>query len=326
MTYQQAIEYVRLAEKGGKPIKVGGVALTTANCEATVKAYLAKQQAAGNPLYKSYVDGLEYLYLPKVIFLSMNDLYCQDAQDALWDGTYDFSWANTNSTNTLDAFASSSYEAINKALLMENGLTEDKTVELINKAKFTDETIEKIWNDAKNYKADGVESPKFKKYLSKECTYLNAYQKAIFDCASLNDNDFLIIHQALKAAKTAEDAKNIKYLSAADKDFILQNGAFYECVAYRHAPATFTLDDDSNFSGEYKEVNFFDFYNEICSGIVTNVEIASGTQNMILLQMLWQREYQMQQRVLTIHISILKCLLLLRNITNQARPYLLLKN
>ena len=287
LTYQQAIEYVRLAEKGGKPIKVGGVALTTANCEATVKAYLEEQQAAGNPLYENYVDGLEYLYLPKVIFLSMNDLYCQDAQDALWDGTHDFSdasnvpWANTNSTNTLDAFASSSYEAINKALLMENGLTETDAVKKIEDAKFTDEIIEKLWNDAKRYEANAVDSPKFREYLtSDKCTYLNVYQKAFFNAtASLNDNDFLIIHQALKAAKTAEDAKNIKYLSAADKDFILQNGAFYECVAYRHAPATFTLDDDGNFSGEYKEVNFFDFYNEICSGIVTNVEIASGTQN-----------------------------------------------
>ena len=287
LTYQQAIEYVRLADKGGKPIKVGGVALTTANCEATVKAYLAEQQAAGNSLYESYVEGLEYLYLPKVIFLSMNDLYCQDAQDALWDGTRDGSdasmvpWANPISTNTLDAFASSSYEAINKALLMENGLTEDKTVELINKAKLTDETIEKIWKDAKNYEANGDESPKFRKYLtSDKCDYLNAYQKAFFNAtASLNDNDFYIIHKALRNAQTAQDAKNIKYLSAADKDFILQNGAFYECVAYRHAPATFTLDDDGNFNGEYKEVNFFDFYNEICSGIVTNVEIASGTQN-----------------------------------------------
>ena len=287
LTYQQAIEYVRLADKGGKPIEVGGVKLTTANCEATVKAYLAKQQAAGNPLYESYVDGLEYLYLPKVIFLSMNDLYCQDAQDALWDGTRDgsdasqVSWANPVSTNTLDAFASSSYEAINKALLMENDFTKDKAVELINEAKLTDETIEKIWNDAKNYEANGDESPKFRKYLtSDKCDYLNAYQKAFFNAtASLNDNDFLVIHQALKDAKTVEDAKNIKYLSAANKEFILQSGAFYECVAYRHAPATFTLDDDGNFSGEYKEVNFFDFYNEICSGIVTNVEIASGTQN-----------------------------------------------
>lgn len=291
LTYQQAIEYVRLAEKGGSPIKVGGVELTTANCEETVKNYLAEQKATGNALYADYTEGLEYRYLPKAVFLSMNDLYCQDALDALWDGNHNgtkvnASWTAEFSTNKLDAFASSSYQAINKALLMESGLTEEEALKKIDEAKFTDEAIENLRNDAKNYNANAEDSPKFRAYLTSDnCTYLNAYQKAFFGAtSSLNDNDFYIIHKALKNAKTAQDAKNIKYLSkdekdADDKKFTLQNGAFYEFVAYRHAPATLTLDGDGNYNGDYEEIKFFDFYNEICSGIVTNIEIGSGQKN-----------------------------------------------
>ena len=291
LTYQQAIEYVRLAEKGGSPIKVGGVELTTANCEETVKKYLAEQKATGNALYADYAEGLEYRYLPKAVFLSMNDLYCQDALDALWDGNHNgtkvnASWTAEYSTNRLDAFASSSYEAINKALLMESGLTEAEALKKIDEAKFTDEAITNLWNDAKKYNANAEDSPKFRAYLTSEnCTYLNAYQKAFFGAtSSLNDNDFYIIHKALKKAETAQDAKNIKYLSkdekdADDKKFTLQNGAFYEFIAYRHAPATLTLDGDGNYNGDYEEINFFDFYSEICSGIVTNIEIGSGQKN-----------------------------------------------
>lgn len=291
LTYQQAIEYVRLAEKGGSPIKVGGVKLTTANCEETVKNYLAEQKATGNALYADYAEGLEYRYLPKAVFLSMNDLYCQDALDALWDGNHNgtkvnASWAAEYSTNKLDAFASSSYEAINKALLIESGLTEEEALKKIDEAKFTDEAITNLWNDAKNYNANAEDSPKFRAYLTSDnCTYLNSYQKAFFGAtSSLNDNDFYIIHKALKNAETAQDAKNIKYLSkdekdADDKKFTLQNGAFYEFVAYRHAPATLTLDGDGNYNGDYEEINFFDFYSEICSGIVTNIEIGSGQKN-----------------------------------------------
>lgn len=291
LTYQQAIEYVRLAEKGGSPIKVGGVKLTTANCEETVKKYLAEQKATGNALYADYAEGLEYRYLPKAVFLSMNDLYCQDALDALWDGNHNgtkvnASWTAEYSTNRLDAFASSSYEAINKALLMESGLTEAEALKKIDEAKFTDEAITNLWNDAKKYNANAEDSPKFRAYLTSDnCTYLNAYQKAFFGAtSSLNDNDFYIIHKALKKAETAQDAKNIKYLSkdekdADDKKFTLQNGAFYEFIAYRHAPATLTLDGDGNYNGDYEEINFFDFYSEICSGIVTNIEIGSGQKN-----------------------------------------------
>ena len=291
LTYQQAIEYVRLAEKGGSPIKVGGVELTKANCEETVKNYLAEQKATGNALYADYAEGLEYRYLPKAVFLSMNDLYCQDALDALWDGNHNgtkvnASWAAEYSTNKLDAFASSSYEAINKALLMESGLTEEEALKKIDDAKFTDEAITNLWNDAKNYNANAEDSPKFRAYLiSDKCTYLNAYQKAFLGAtSSLNDNDFYIIHKALKKAETAQDAKNIKYLSkdekdADDKKFTLEKGAFYEFVAYRHAPATLTLDEDGNYNGDYEEINFFDFYSEICSGIVTNIEIGSGQKN-----------------------------------------------
>lgn len=291
LTYQQAIEYVRLAEKGGSPIKVGGVELTTANCEETVKNYLAEQKATGNALYADYAEGLEYRCLPKAVFLSMNDLYCQDALDALWDGNHNGTkvnapWTGEFSTNKLDAFASSSYEAINKALLMESGLTKEEALKKIADAKFTDEAIENLWNDAKKYNANAEDSPKFRAYLTSDnCTYLNAYQKAFFGAtSSLNDNDFYIIHKALKNAETAQDAKNIKYLSkdekdADDKKFTLQNGAFYEFVAYRHAPATLTLDGDGNYNGDYEEINFFDFYSEICSGIVTNIEIGSGQKN-----------------------------------------------
>ncbi|WP_448921250.1 hypothetical protein [Eubacterium sp.] len=291
LTYQQAIEYVRLAQKGGSPIKVGGVKLTTANCEETVKKYLAEQKATGNALYANYAEGLEYRYLPKAVFLSMNDLYCQDALDALWDGEHNgvkvnAPWTGEKSRNSLDAFASSSYEAINKALLMESGLTEEEALKKIDEAKFTDETITNLWNDAKKYDANAEDSPKFKAYLiSDNCTYLNAYQKAFFRATeSLNDNDFYIIHKALKKAETAQDAKNIKYLSkdekdADDKKFTLQNGTFYEFIAYRHAPATLTLDGDGNYNGDYEEVKFFDFYSEICSGIVTNIEIGSGQKN-----------------------------------------------
>ncbi len=291
LTYQQAIEYVRLAEKGGSPIKVGGVKLTTANCEETVKNYLAEQKATGNALYADYAEGLEYRCLPKAVFLSMNDLYCQDALDALWDGNHNGTkvnapWTGEFSTNKLDAFASSSYQAINKALLMESGLTEEEALKKIDDAKFTDEAITNLWNDAKNYNANAEDSPKFRAYLTSDnCTYLNAYQKAFFGAtSSLNDNDFYIIHKALKNAETAQDAKNIKYLSkdekdADDKKFTLQNGAFYEFVAYRHAPATLTLDGDGNYNGDYEEINFFDFYSEICSGIVTNIEIGSGQKN-----------------------------------------------
>lgn len=291
LTYQQAIEYVRLAEKGGNPIEVGGVELTTANCEETVKNYLAEQKATGNALYADYAEGLEYRYLPKAVFLSMNDLYCQDALDALWDGNHNgtkvtASWTAEFSTNKLDAFASSSYQAINKALLMESGLTEEEALKKIDDAKFTDEAIENLWNDAKKYNANAEDSPKFRAYLTSDnCTYLNAYQKEFFRAtSSLNDNDFYIIHKALKNADTAQDAKNIKYLSkdekdADDKKFTLQNGAFYEFVAYRHAPATLTLDGDGNYNGDYEETNFFNFYSEICSGIVTNIEIGSGQKN-----------------------------------------------
>lgn len=291
LTYQQAIEYVRLAEKGGSPIKVGGVKLTTANCEETVKNYLAEQKATGNALYAGYDEGLEYRFLPQAVFLSMNDLYCQDALDALWDGNHNgtkvnASWAAEYSTNKLDAFASSSYEAINKALLMESGLTKEEALKKIDDAKFTDKAIENLWNDAKKYNANAEDSPKFRAYLTSDnCTYLNAYQKEFFGAtSSLNDNDFYIIHKALKKAETAQDAKNIKYLSkdekdADDKKFTLQNGAFYEFVAYRHAPATLTLDEEGNYNGDYEEINFFDFYSEICSGIVTNIEIGSGQKN-----------------------------------------------
>lgn len=198
LTYQQAIEYVRLAEKGGSPIKVGGVELTTANCEETVKNYLAEQKATGNALYADYAEGLEYRCLPKAVFLSMNDLYCQDALDALWDANHNGTkvnapWTGEFSTNKLDAFASSSYQAINKALLMESGLTEEEALKKIDDAKFTDEAIENLWNDAKKYNANAEDSPKFRAYLTSDnCTYLNAYQKHFRSYIIFNDNDFIL--------------------------------------------------------------------------------------------------------------------------------------
>ncbi len=260
ITFQNAMLYIQLAQEGGTPIttkKLGGSEeLTVDNYKTVLKQYITD----GN-----YVEGSnDYYYITKAVYDCLGDM--------LPDGSnMDMSG---NPKRKMDSFASSSYEAINKAVLVRSGLSEEEATKKIEDAKITDKQLEELSKKASELgKANGYSSTSknywnsVKSYIqSSDCTLSDEAKKYLTSGQALNANDlnFFIRDLVLEDNNVVSKAKT----AAAIKD--IQNdttvGTLKTYIAFRH-------------SGTY---SIIDFFNEIASGYVTKTEIGSVASGVIL--------------------------------------------
>ncbi len=256
ITYQNALLYIQLAQEGGKPIttkKLGGnEELTVDNYKSVLKQYITDSK------YKEGEN--DYYYITKAVFDCLGDM--------LPDGTsMDMTKAGYRQ---MDSFASSSYDAINKAVLARSGLSAEEIEEKIEAAKITDTQLETLIEKAKEIletvrkdnPSAGTSNTTYwnnvKSYLqSDDCPLSAEAKKYLTSGQILKADDLNMFIRDLGSASSADDVKNIQN----DTRYTLKT-----YVGYRH-------------NGTVSVVNFF---NEIVSGYVTKSVIGSVASGVIL--------------------------------------------
>lgn len=268
VSFQGALLYIKLAQDGGTPIttkKIGGSEdekLTLSNYKELLGKYIKDSN------YKPGEN--DYYYITKAVYECLGDL--------LPDGTS----MSLNKTNysKMDAFASASYEAINKAILMQSGMTAEQAEKKIADTKFSDDQLAALYNKAVELKKktsavadlrDGI-----KKYInSNECKMSAEAKNYLTRGQALQTADFNKFADELVAvAGEAVDVNNKDAVKeAATKVKGIQNSKstasgynLRKYVAYRH-------------SDTYSVIEFF---NEIVSGYVTKTEIGASASGIIL--------------------------------------------
>lgn len=264
VNFQSALLYIKLAQDGGTPIttkKIGGSEdekLTLSNYKEVLGKYITDSD---------YVPGgNDYYYITKAIYECLGDLL---PDDKTLDANESIDYA------IMDAFASTSYEAINKAILMQSGMTADQAEKKIADTKFTDDQLAALYNKAvelkKKTSAVADLRKGIKEYInSSECKMSAEAKNYLTRGQALVENDFNNFADALVAvAGEAVDVNNKDSVKeAATKVKGIQNSKNYNLkkfVGYRH-------------SGTYSVIEFF---NEIVSGYVTKTEIGSLTSGII---------------------------------------------
>lgn len=257
-TYQNAAEYIRLAQLGGTPLntkRIGGSVdekLTVNNYEALVKSYVKQLRDNGDERFAGYVEGSnEYFYITKAVVECLGDLL---------DDSTSLTLETAKKQGKLDAFASSSFESINIATLAERELivrADDKSFtyseareyakKKINDVKITERQYKLLWAAAKEPHLKN--SKDFKTFIKSNNCDLSPEAKKFLTQNSMSDGDLNDFYQNLKRAETFEDAKNIVCP--------INNSRYnlYKYTVFRHP-------DDAR-------VNPVDFFNEIASGYVT---------------------------------------------------------
>ena len=265
ITFQNALLYIQLAQEGGTPITTkelgGSEELTVDNYKTVLKQYITDNK---------YVEGSnDYYYIAKAVYDCLGDM--------LPDGTS----MNMSTTyyRIMDAFASSSYEAINKAVLVRSGLSEEDAAKKIEDAKISDKQLAALYNKVVDLKKTTSVTSELrqstKEYVqSNECKISDEAKTYLTKGQALNDNDFNFFVDALVtiADKTVDVTDEESVEEAATKVKEIQNeigsATIYKLqrfVGYRH-------------SGTYSVIEFF---NEIASGYVTKTEIGSVASGII---------------------------------------------
>ncbi len=260
ITFQNAMLYIQLAQEGGAPIttkKLGGnEELTVDNYKTVLKYYISDTK---------YAEGEnDYYYITKAVYDCLGDM--------LPDGSnMDMSG---NPKRKMDSFASSSYEAINKAILVRSGLSVEEAAKKIEDAKITDEQLEELSEKAAELgKSNGYSSTStnywnsVKSYIqSSKCTLSDEAKKYLTNNQALNVNDlnfFIRDLVSVDAGNVVSKAKSAADIKAIQNDTTV--GGLKTYIAFRH-------------SGTYSIV---DFFNEIVSGYVTKNVIGSVASGVI---------------------------------------------
>lgn len=142
LSFVQALQYIKLANDGGTPLKYNGTALTLDNYATVLGAINSSNELVpgivAEKVYESLFDGVE---------VNFNGM-------------------------TLDAFCSNSYEAINKAVLVTNGTYADinEATQAINDAKISNTDIDTLHKAAKEGNWYGNADLMYNYINSDECT------------------------------------------------------------------------------------------------------------------------------------------------------------
>ena len=253
LTYQGATELIRLAMLGGEPLntkRLGGSSdekLTLNNFESILKGYISTCKANGDSRFADYVEGVnEYKFIPRAVYECLVDLIPNDK--SLKD--YDNSYVTGSKT---EAFASTSYDAINIANLAEryqltNGESIVENIKLAKKNiedyKISERQHKLLWAATKEL--DSI--TEFRTYIeSSQCDLPAAAKEYLLYNTMVDQRDDLnSFFLKLKAAKTFEDAKKIVIIDE-ETNYSLSS---YTKLRHNDNPC----------------INPIDFYNEICSG------------------------------------------------------------
>lgn len=223
LSFMQALQYIDLAQKGGNPIEYNGTSLSLENFASVLEATNAK----GN-----IVPGI----VAQKVYDSLFDLCSKSTVES----TYGL---------TVEAFASSSFEAINKAILMKSGFGEEleEITDYIDSVKIEDEDIEDLCNAASENGWYG-EYEKMHDYINSGKSTLSTYAIDVLNRLYVaSDSDFSLFCNAI--ATSESDAKN--YVSS----------YFSTVSAVRNNGTPMPL---------------VDFINDVISGAITKAEINSG--------------------------------------------------
>lgn len=224
LSFVQALQYIDLASKGGAPLKYNGTVLTLDNFAKVLSAKNANDEI---------MPGI----VAQEVYNCLFDLYSKDE-------------AENTLGMTCDTFASSSFEAINKANLVAAGYGDMNAVEeLIKDAKITDEQLAELHTVAVENNWSG--------------------SKAIIDY--INSADCTLSHYVVETL-------NIINMTASNdlSQFV------YAIRTSVDAAKAFTITGSSDLinmgivRNKGKEMPFVDLLNNIMSGIITSIEISSG--------------------------------------------------
>ena len=223
LSFMQALQYIDLAQKGGNPIEYNGTSLSLENFASVLEATNAK----GN-----IVPGI----VAQKVYDSLFDLCSKSTVES----TYGL---------TVEAFASSSFEAINKAILMKSGFGEEleEITDYIDSVKIENEDIKDLCNAASENGWYG-EYEKMHDYINSGESTLSTYAIDVLNrLYTASDSDFSLFCNAI--ATSESDAKN--YVSS----------YFSTVSAVRNNGTPMPL---------------VDFINDVISGAITKAEINSG--------------------------------------------------
>ena len=228
LSFVQALQYIDLANKGGKPLQYNGTALTLENYASVLDAKTATGEIK-----------------PRVV--------AQKVYDSLFD-LYDKNKIESKSglNMTLETFASSSFDAINKAILMEAGYGELEDVEeLINEAKITNDDIEILHDKAVEDGWYGNFEKMYDYINSDECT-LSEYAIDVLNLLrSIGESDFSQFCNEIATGTDNANAYKIQAYTNFKNLGIVRNGG--------------------------TEMTLVNFINEIMSGVITKSLISSGS-------------------------------------------------
>ena len=245
-SYETMLSYIQLAEEGNKPLTtkaLGGEVqeITLENYQTVLNDRLAdfSNGDAAAASKKSY-------YFPKMIYTCLYDLAGKD-------------FVSYNSKRW-DSYGSSSYDAINAALLVRNGSVDsiDEAYDLFDAEKFDDDDIKQLTEHAQTGHLDVLHD-----FInSSECT-LTQYQKDYLNWIYSSDpshNEFAGFNAYL--AQGVEKAKAYRPL-------------YFENL--RDMIAVKTGEETSFTEGDTKGCDLFELFNMSVSGMFTRDEIVSGS-------------------------------------------------
>lgn len=246
--YEQMLTYIQLAQEGKKPLTTKMIDGT--DQEITIENYL---DVLGEKLAVYAPDDVnaaqkKYYYFPKMIY------------DCLYDGAGNkdvISYGNVK----WDSYGSSSYDAINAALLVRNGSVEsvEEAMQMFDDAKFTDSDIKEICDHATAGYPDILHD-----YInSSECT-LTEYKKNYLNFLYKLNRSYEFSAFNVIVSRGVDEAKAYRpyYSETLRRMITVKTGEVIEL--------------STDMKPETRGCSLFELFNSTVSGLYTKDEIVSG--------------------------------------------------
>lgn len=257
INYYTALEYIHLAEKGGKCIsteKIGGTTdLTSKNYETVLKECV-KALKDSDPRYAGYQEGVnEYYFFAKAVFDCLNDTNSKVVE------------MQTPTAVKYETLGSKSYDAINIANLIEAGVYKDikSAKDAIEKAKITDEQYNKIIDKAVELSKSGKKDDDVQNGVR---DYIKSNELGLSDAAKY----FFGTYYGTLGKEFQDFVTNIsKYKDLEREQYLKKVKEWKVNPGY---PASKLMYISTN--GQV--LNPVDWFNLIVSGVMTTLEIGVG--------------------------------------------------
>lgn len=246
--YEQMLTYIQLAQEGKKPLTTKMIDGT--DQEITIENYL---DVLGEKLAVYAPDDAnaaqkKYYYFPKMIY------------DCLYDGAGNkdvISYGNVK----WDSYGSSSYDAINAALLVRNGSVEsvEEAMQMFDDAKFTDSDIKEICDHATAGYPDILHD-----YInSSECT-LTEYKKNYLNFLYKLNRSYEFSAFNVIVSRGVDEAKAYRpyYSETLRRMITVKTGEVIEL--------------STDMKPETRGCSLFELFDSTVSGLYTKDEIVSG--------------------------------------------------